>query len=506
MRLSAAAGGAADVPPGTRVILSLVSPGFGEAGDRVETQPSGDGVFTATAAFSGLTAQWRAEVQVRRPGHDDLLVRFDVPMAVPARTGAGTAAPGTAAGAAPARAFGYPLTAGNWGALAGALLLAAGPPLWLDARRRRARLASPRALGAAAVPLAGAATLALALWSPGAGGVPAPPPFRTAIAMRFEAPGDRFVLLAADPFQVGVNAFRATLLDGNAQPATAGRVDLRFSRLDGAVEPATEPATRAHRGDGYVATHLLGTTGWWDIDVLIDGAPGASFYVRLDAPSSAPAAWAPPGSDAPSDPQAEALFRRALARYGGVRSMRWADEITSGQLAPHGVSGWVRDDGLGVAPDDVHITTSEAIGGPAINEVVRKGPAWCTWSQGGDWNCRLGAALPPFNPDDFAGSTAFASGRAETVDGHPTHVVSFYSAPQQYWYAWWVDDATGDVRREALLGPYHIMITRYFDQDAPATVTLPPAAASITPTPAAAEPSAAPVPSAAAAASPPATP
>jgi hypothetical protein len=50
----------------------------------------------------------------------------------------------------------------------------------------------------------------------------------------------------------------------------------------------------------------------------------------------------------------------------------------------------------------------------------------------------------------------------------------FYNPQQPAWYAWWVGEETGHLRKQAMVAAGHFMLTRYFEQNTPMEIRLPP--------------------------------
>lgn len=413
-------------------------------------------------------------------------------------TGRGNDAVAPAAGRDP---FASPLAHGNWGTVLGVGMAVAGVLGWLWIGQHRNLDVEVRktlrtvALGLPAVGLAiaaatvapreqpsGQAGVARAPAAPepqpsaapsppqGDGAAAAPAPFTAQVALRYQTAADRSVLLEIAPFQPGANTFRVTVLDATRRPVGAGAIRLRFSRLEQEGEPREVAATPVPERRSFVAETPLTETGWWQIDVDVDGAPAVSFYQRLDDPARAPLAFAPP--DYASDPDAEALFRQALRRYEGLASVRWREELTSGLLAPTGIGASVVTTGEAEAPDRLHIHARSP--GFSDYELYRIGGRSCTTATGRPWQCVGGEPERAFDLDYQRAATAFRFGRREVVDGELSRVLLFYNPTQPAWYAWWVGEETGYLRRQAMVAAGHFMLTRYFDHNEPIGIAMPP--------------------------------
>jgi copper transport protein len=391
--------------------------------------------------------------------------------------------------------FAYPLVVGNWALPGGVLVLVAGIVLWLWSSAQRGRTAASAAplralrfalpLAGLALALAGVATPAATLPSPrptatplpraGEGpGVRAGQPGETVVALRYQAPDGRFVLLEVTPWAVGTNQFRVTVLDAEGQPLTVPGVTLRLSRLEQEETPRAVPAVAVPGERALQAEAALPATGWWAIEVDVAGNENGTvrFYLRLDQPPGAPLHVAPP--DYPSDPAAAQLFRRTVARFEGLTGLRWREELTSGLLAPTGIGAWVLTTGAAAAPDRLRLHVLSP--GYSEYELVRVGGVSCTRPRGQRWRCERSEAENPFDLGYQASATAFRLGRRERVDGEMTRVLLFYNPAQPAWYAWWVGEESGELRRQAMVAPGHVMLTHFFDHDVSVVIALPPEA------------------------------
>jgi hypothetical protein len=293
----------------------------------------------------------------------------------------------------------------------------------------------------------------------------------TGMVLRYGAPDGRQALIEISPFEVGRNTFRVTVMDAQSQRAEAGSVDLRFSRLEDATEATEVPATATEHGESYVAEYDLEETGWWHFDVVLDEAEVISFYVRLDSPSRAPLGF--DRADYPSDPTAEALFRRTVEGYEGLASVKTREELTSGLLAPTGTGVSIVTDGELEAPDRIHYVTSSTASTPY--ESYRTGTQSCRRDPDSapPWQCNESEGQAAFNLDYMEKATPFRLGRREVADGEMSRVLLLYNPGQGAWFAWWIGEETGYLRRQAMVAPGHFMLTRYFDHNVPINIEVP---------------------------------
>lgn len=149
-----------------RVRLNLSSALGGAAGDQLDAEPQGEGIFTASVIFASFSRTWDVTVDVRREGFDDTRTGFIVPME------------GRTAGSAGGGIFGSPAPQLDRNVVWALLLVMAGVAALLSiGRDRSARGQSVRWAGAGAIFVAGVLTVSAeqhlhggaALTNPGAG-------------------------------------------------------------------------------------------------------------------------------------------------------------------------------------------------------------------------------------------------------------------------------------------------------------------------------------------------
>ncbi len=279
------------------------------------------------------------------------------------------------------------------------------------------------------------------------------------LTLRYQISDGRFVRLRVEPFRIGPNVFQVWVLNPAGERVSAELVRLGFYRLEdhGPVEwVEVRPPAEVSR--------ILGQTGWWVVAVSVDGGEPVPFVVRLDEPSRAPMEFAPP--DYPADPAAEAFFRRALATVRSLKAAWWEEQLTSGLAYPSELGAWVVVRGKAEAPDRFRLEVSNPE--RESYDVFQAGRSRCVRRQGEGWVCSDTEPRSALAFGGLAGARAFRFGRQETVDGELTQVVTFYEPVEKSWYAWWVGLETGYLRRMAMVGPGHFMVTRYFGHNDPA--------------------------------------
>jgi hypothetical protein len=239
----------------------------------------------------------------------------------------------------------------------------------------------------------------------------------------------------------------------------------------------------------------LADPAWYAFDVTLDrgGRPAvtSTLYALLPDPS----VYGGDAVDTPtSDPDAEALYQRAQATYGGWETGRWRENLGSGQdvlvVTQYAVDG--------SDPKQAAMTTTSLYAGsfqPAGNgsptvqrnfsERVAIGTRW--WSRdSGVWSEASGLPVAGFpeRADIYSGATSIRPAGTDEVGGIETRVITFYlpakEGQAEAWFAWWIDPGTGTVVRMAMVAQMHFMIWDFYDIDAPLDIA-PPGEAPATP-------------------------
>ncbi len=301
--------------------------------------------------------------------------------------------------------------------------------------------------------------------------------------------GSLLVHLTIDPADSGENTFSVRLTDWNGDPIPgdpAPRVTLDFTSISHgtsnpgvALEPSpTDPAT-------FTASGLaLSIDGWWQIDARIQRAgqqnTAATSYVLLPDPNTQ-------GFDAPpapaTDPAAEALYTQALSQMVSWERVRWTEHLGSGsdvivigefamieatgetpsayaQSVPYSASFVPTSSGAPPAPPSFDGRSSITIGDDG----------WLRTANG-DWLSEPPTNFSPMSEwgETYAGATSFQMGMQQEIDGRTYQVVTFHLPEQptqsEAWFAWWIDEETGDVSHMAMVARQHYMTWQYSDID-----------------------------------------
>lgn len=289
------------------------------------------------------------------------------------------------------------------------------------------------------------------------------------------------------PARAGDNVAAATVTDADGGPlpnAEEMPVSFGFAPL---VDPTAEQTGEGRTGGDAVEMALDGD-GWWRVSVTpvdSEGGDPLRFYLLLPDPNLY-------GGDAiavpESDPAAEAVFARGLAATTALHRVAYRE---------------LMGDGLGHLADSTHAVNDGSDGQPPASrfratdgtETVLVGDRRWLREDGAPWRELTGdeVVLPREWGEAYAKATGWTLGGTEVVDGEPSRIVTF-AVPEQTeprrqeaaWYAWWVGEESGQVRRETMVSRFHYMIRESSGFDEPLPIA--------PPVPAAATPAASPVP------------
>lgn len=447
------------------VILRTTHPERGLS--TVELEPVGAGTYIGQEVVLAQAGAWLVEVDVRRPGHDDVRAEFSTEI---------DEAPAADTDSA-ASAFGNPLAGRPPSAVAGVAIVALG--LGLVIWRRKLPLGPGAASAAGFISGLTMTTAGVILITVGIAAAPfsdstagqATSGFSPTLELRYRTNGERYVDLAIAPFAVGDNTFRVTVLNSDAQPVAAEPVQLRFSQLLDPSAPATVQARPAEDGLAQTARHELGQTGWWNVDVTLGDSEQASFYLRLDDLESAPNEFAP--SEESADPEAETLFWKTLERLQKTSFVTWTDELSSGIPHAERPPDWFLTEGEIAAPDAMRWTIHATDGVRLQQYWVGETRCMSSGVEDDDWRCSSTMEAQPLARKYLESSTGFQLGRTEEVGERGTRTLSFYNPSQRAWYVWWIDTETGYPLQRAMVATGHFMLTTYLDYGVANDISIP---------------------------------
>jgi copper transport protein len=275
--------------------------------------------------------------------------------------------------------------------------------------------------------------------------------------------------LEFSPGRAGENELRVWLSDANGNLVPSSEIELirlDIQSLNSNARQAGIVATPTDEGDFSVAGIQLSHDGWWEVNVLLrqPGQPDVTipYFQMVPDPNIN-------GFDAPtipeSSPEAEALFYRALETLGNLNSIKYADQLSSGQG-----TAVTLERQLSKGSDD---TPPASLMKTAQVEILIIGDQ--TWQRavGGAWIEREPVEL--FPPSEWVsaydGATGFQLGSREVINGVDTQIVTLYVPETERqvaaWYAWWIDESTGHLLQEAMVSRLHYMIYEYSELNEP---------------------------------------
>jgi hypothetical protein len=272
-------------------------------------------------------------------------------------------------------------------------------------------------------------------------------------------------------------------------PSQAPMLELVVTPVDHPGEPVAVPLLPDPNGGFASGTATLAGAGWWRADLTIvppEGQPhSVPWWFVLPDPNVSGMGPLPA-----SDPAGRAEFDRAMTTLRELRSVRYTQRLSDGNGSLYQSLNEVTD-----PAGDRPAAYREYIPDQDTESVIVGDTQWSRL-RGGDWTESAAASL--YLPSEwweiYQPGTGFRLGPVEVVDGEPCRIVTFYlprsdrTAPA--WYAWWVGEETGFIRREAMVSQRHYMIYTFIDLnreiriDPPAERQGPPGAAA-TPVPAA---------------------
>lgn len=246
----------------------------------------------------------------------------------------------------------------------------------------------------------------------------------------------------------------------------------------------------------------LDDDGWWRLTTTVSrpdgGAVASDFYVMLPDPNLA-------GFDAPpspkDDPDAAESLETALGQLSQWTSLRWWEWLSGGNdslimgrvsvttTAANGQPPSFQRDML-FAGGFERRTEGAPIPAPSVNHftsVTIGDQAWNRNAEGEVEETSPTRYLPIDQyPTTYTGATAIQSGISDDVDGRAAHIITFHVPTQptqsEAWFAFWLDDETGDILKLAMIASNHYMIWVYSDVNADFVIE-PPAGATPASTP-----------------------
>ena len=307
------------------------------------------------------------------------------------------------------------------------------------------------------------------------------------------------------PLQPGENAIEIELTDLNgaalSEASAPAEAVLTVQPLTPDPSALTPPLTRADVGAIWTTGEIdLADQGWYELAVALETADetfgAATMYILLPDPS----VYGADALDLPdTDPEALALFARALNRYADWDASRWRESLGSGTdvlvatdftlttrpgeapafMADTRYTGAFRPRSDGSPPADPKFDYAGAI---TIDDNAWRQRDGSGWEQ----SATRGVTTHAERSEIYAGATNIQLTGTARIDDQDVQVITFYLPPDggqsEAWFAWWIDPDTGDVPRMAMIASMHYMIWDFFDINGSYTIAPPPGIRMATPT------------------------
>lgn len=173
-----------------------------------------------------------------------------------------------------------------------------------------------------------------------------------------------------------------------------------------------------------------------------------------------------------TEPDAERLYQKGMESLTSLHRVRYVQPLSDGLGAAVTSYREVNDGSDGSNPGFTYYT-------PDGLEAVVVGTDLWSRMPGDEWTVREGnPVIPPSEwGEEYSESTAFALGPVLTLPAGECRVVTFVAPPVERraiaWYAWCIDEETGEVLRDGMIARNHYMITDYSDFDGDIVIQAP---------------------------------
>ncbi|MBX3071473.1 MAG: hypothetical protein KF883_13290 [Thermomicrobiales bacterium] len=284
------------------------------------------------------------------------------------------------------------------------------------------------------------------------------------------------VTLSVDPASEGKNTIGVDIdPEAGSVFTTVEDVQIRLLPLRGDGEQISLSVALDDRQSGSATVDLAGSDQW---EAQVSSSDGvlATFFLLIPDPNLFGDNAIPVLGD---DPDALALYQQASANIAAWQRVRYEQQMSNGDgLAL--ISFREINDGSDGSPAGFRYFTP---GG--LEAVVLGTTAWSRYP-GEVWEVRTtNAMIPPSEwGGEYLGATGFQLGPVADSPAGPCRIITFVVPESDRqaiaWYAWCIDEATGQVQRESMISRAHYMITEFSDVDGEILVE-PPAGAPGTP-------------------------
>ncbi|MGD9713292.1 MAG: hypothetical protein AB7V46_14660 [Thermomicrobiales bacterium] len=292
--------------------------------------------------------------------------------------------------------------------------------------------------------------------------------------------------LIVDDVQKGENLFTVSFTQGGdaLEPFDADLegVDLTLAPLvdaDGGKLLSLQP--NAH-SEFETETPVDLTDGWWEATVTLyradDDPQSTVFYLLVPDPNLHDLEIV----STDENNSAQAFFEAGLRQIESTHSIKYIERLTSGE-GMVSISQREVTDGNGGVPAARMVN--------AQFELLTIGDRSFQRTPGRDWFEREFLPILPVSewPMLYEGATDFALGESVMVNDRATQIIMFHVPVSETFapatYAWWVDEETGYVIREAMISTWHYMIYEFGEFNQPLQFEIPIAASTPQASPAA---------------------
>lgn len=307
-----------------------------------------------------------------------------------------------------------------------------------------------------------------------------------------------------DPMSTGENRIEIEVTDlfGEPLPDISASTDLTLTVRQLTPEATPTDLELARDADTWTASAVdLAETGWYQLDVALSDAGDVWAIGHTWALLPDPSVYGADAIDLPdSDPEAEALYQRALERYASWETARWREGLSSGAGAVV-VTGFTVTDIPGQPPamrvDSRYVGAfrDRADGSPASPARIDFGSRIVIGDQGWLRDADDRWLESPVRPsstfeeraDVYSGATNVLPGGTAEVAGVQTEIVTFYLPEKQgqseAWFVWWIDPETGNLLQAMMIAQMHYMVWNIDSIDADIAIERPSVDTGATPEP-----------------------
>jgi hypothetical protein len=306
------------------------------------------------------------------------------------------------------------------------------------------------------------------------------------------------------PMAPGTNSIDITLTDLRGAALSllteTSEVSLEVRHL--APDEAFQPIALVRDQATWHVTGLeLANTGWYALQIRLRDSGRTIAEARTVALLPDPSVYGTGAIDLPaSQLDAAALYDRALQTYASWEAARWRESVSSGAGAV-AVSAFAvtdrADEPTAMLVENRYVgafrprADGSAPPPPRLDfgaRMIVGDHAWARESNGA-WIVSPARPAATFaeRAAIYAGATNIVAGGSDTLNGVETQIITFYlpskGGQSEAWFAWWIDPATGNLVRAAMVARMHFMIWDITDINGTFAIEPPAVASGATPVP-----------------------